>query len=69
MFDRNLLVFEDFQEQSYNADFDCYNAYGVNVYYNDIYIGNIYWKTSSQLNNIIDSKKLKRILKRNKITI
>ena len=54
--DRRKLRFEDYEESSYNAKWDCWNVHGVNVYYEDHYVGEVAWETEESVADMTDSE-------------
>lgn len=53
---RELLRFENFEETSYNAEYDCWGFHGVNVYYDGHYAGEIAWRTEQEMADMTDSE-------------
>ena len=54
--DRRKLTFENYEESSYNAEWDCWNVHGVNVYQDGHWIGEIAWKTEEEVADMTDEE-------------
>lgn len=54
--DRSKLRFEDFEEFSLNAETGGWGRKGVNVYYEDHYVGEIEWKTEEEVADLTDEE-------------
>ena len=54
--DRSKLRFEDYEESSYNATWDTWNVHGVNVYYEDHYVGEVAWKSEEEVADMTDDE-------------
>ena len=44
--------FEDYEEMSYNAEYDMWGVYGVYVYENGVEIGHLDFVTESEINEM-----------------
>lgn len=53
---RGKLTFENYEESSYNAEWDCWFVHGVNVYEDGHYIGEVAWVTEDEVADMTDSE-------------
>lgn len=66
--DRKRLRFEDYEEMSYNAEYDMWGVHGVNVYVDGEYVTEIPWVTEAEIADM-DEEEIAKLLSENNINL
>ena len=66
--DRKRLRFEDYEEMSYNAEYDMWGVHGVNVYVDGKYITEIPFVTEAEIADM-DEEEIAELLSKAEINL